>query len=177
MTSSLAIPVAAAGTAAPAVPTVTIEDVDAKLKQQKVKSEAQKSDANGSVQSLHSISDGADGVPGQLPASAAPAIPDWYKIGWREVAGQEAPETDDRDKHLLASFIGDRYFGDWYHNAAVIVVVCTLYTSLGFSLKTLPAGHRRHPLPHTFPVRLGLDLYSYGVLCYLLLDVDSTCPS
>ena len=136
MTSFLALPVAAAGTAAPAIPTVTIEDVDARLEQQNVKSEAQKSDANGTAQSLHSISDGADGVPGQLPSSAAPAIPDWYKIGWKAVAGQDALETDDRDKHLLAAFIHDQYFGDWYHNAAVIVVVCISYTSRALSLNS-----------------------------------------
>lgn len=134
MTSFLALPVAAAGTAKPAIPTVTIEDVDARLEQQTVKSEAHKSDVNGTAQSLHGISDGADGVPGKLPSSAAPAIPDWFQIGWRAVAGLESLETDDRDKHLLAAFIHDQYFGDWYHNAAVIVVVCTSYTSLAVSL-------------------------------------------
>jgi hypothetical protein len=122
VTSFLGLPVAAAGTAAPAVPTVTIEDVDAKLDQQKQTAEPPKSDTNGGA---HSISDGADGVPGQLPSAPAPAIPDWYKIGWREVGGQDAPEGETRDKHILAAFIADQYCGDWYHNAAVIVVVCT----------------------------------------------------
>ena len=153
MTSFLALPVAAAGTAAPAIPTVTIEDVDARLEKQNVNSEAQKSDANGTAQSLHSISDGADGVPGKLPSSAAPAIPDWYKIGWRAVAGQESLETDDRDKHLLAAFIHDQYFGDWYHNAAIVVVVCTSYTSITLSL---------NPCSQAIVVTHFLTLFRFG---------------
>lgn len=153
MTHFLGLPVAAAGTAAPAVPTVTIEDADAKLEQQSSRADTPKSSAQGGAQSLHSISDGADGVPGQLPPSAAPEIPDWYKIGWRAVAGQEASETDDRDKHLLAAFIADQYFGDWYHNAAVIVVVCTSCTSLSVSL---------NPYPQAIVVTHFLTLFRFG---------------
>ena len=139
MTSFLGLPVAAARTATPTVPTVTIEDVDAKLEQQKETAGPPKNDSKGTAQSLHSsISDGADGVPGQLPPAAAPAIPDWYKIGWRAVGGQDTPEGQDFDKHILATFIADQYFGDWYHNAAVIVVVCTSYSSLSLSLNSCP---------------------------------------
>ena len=123
VTSFLGLPIAAAGSATPAIPTVTIEDVDAKLEQQKEHIEPPKSDA----QNTPSISDGANGVPGQLPSAPAPAIPDWYKVGWRAVGGQNTPGNGDPDKHTLAVFIADQYFGDWYHNAAVIVVVCTFF--------------------------------------------------
>jgi hypothetical protein len=173
VTSFPGLPVAAAGTAAPAVPTVTIEDVDAKLEQQKENIEPLKTDKDD-AQRVHAISDGAEGVPGQLPAAAAPTIPDWYKIGWRAVGGQDAPEGKDPDKHVLAAFVADQYFGDWYHNAAIIVVVCTLYTSLTALVltKPLPAGHRRHPLPYAISVWLGLDFHSYGILFHLLLHLD-----
>lgn len=175
MTSFLGLPVAAAGTAAPAVPTVTIEDVDAKLEQQKQTVVPPKTDAP-SVQ-VQTTSHGAEGVPGQLPTAPAPAIPHWYKIGWRAVGGHDTPESENPDKRILAAFIADQYLGDWYHNAAIIVVVCTSYTSLAVSPKTLPPGHPRHPLPHFISIWLGLDFHSYGILCHLLLDVDSTCPS
>lgn len=71
------------------------------------------------------MSDGADGMPGQLPALAAPLLPDWYKIGWRAVSGidDQAPEGEERDRGILSAFIAEQYYGDWYHNAAIIVLV------------------------------------------------------
>jgi len=152
VTSFLGLPVAAAGTAAPAIPTVTIEDVDAKLEQQKEKVDPPKSDKSD-AQSVQTVSNGADGVPGQLPPAAAPAIPDWYKIGWRAVGGQDTPENGDPDKHILAAFIADQYFGDWYHNAAVIVVVCTPYTPLNVLL---------NPCPQAIIVSHFLTVFRFG---------------
>lgn len=40
----------------------------------------------------------------------APAIPDWYKVGWRDVSGVDEPVAagEVRDKHIIASFISDQ---------------------------------------------------------------------
>ena len=62
-------------------------------------------------------------LPGTLPEEAAPAIPDWFKIGWRAVGGiDNAPLTEglQKDKALLEMFINEQYYGAWYHNAAII---------------------------------------------------------
>ena len=154
MTSFLpGLPVAAAGTATPAIPTVTIEDVDARLEQQNEKVEPSKGDAKNGDQNGDSISDGANGIPGQLPSAPAPAIPDWYKIGWKAVGSSTSLDNGDPDKYTLAAFIGDQYFGDWYHNAAVIVVVRAFFSSLTLSLK---------PCPQAIVVTHFLTLFRFG---------------
>ncbi|PCH33337.1 tricalbin [Wolfiporia cocos MD-104 SS10] len=64
-------------------------------------------------------------VPGAMPAGDASAIPDWYKVGWRAVGGIDTPaktEGEEKDKAVLATFLTEQYYGDWYHNAAIIVV-------------------------------------------------------
>lgn len=69
-------------------------------------------------------------TPGDLPAVKAPVIPDWYKIGWRAVSGidEPLPEGVEKDKGILFQHINEQYYGDWYHNAAIIVVVRILAT-------------------------------------------------
>lgn len=64
-------------------------------------------------------------MPGALPDGPAMPIPEWYRIGWRAVAGvDQVPLTeDDSHKEVLASFLKEQYYGDWYHNAAVILFV------------------------------------------------------
>ena len=64
-------------------------------------------------------------TPGDLPAKKAPVIPDWYKIGWRQVSGIDEPlaEGEEHDRGILFQFINEQYYGEWYHNAAVIIVV------------------------------------------------------
>jgi hypothetical protein len=65
-------------------------------------------------------------LPGALPESAAPTIPDWYKVGWRAVGGIDdnvAAEGVARDKFILAQFVDEQYYGDWYHNGALIFFV------------------------------------------------------
>ncbi|TBU34912.1 tricalbin [Dichomitus squalens] len=64
-------------------------------------------------------------VPGAMPAGPAPEIPDWYKVGWRDVSGIDiapAAEGDAKDKEILNLFISEQFYGEWYHNAALIVV-------------------------------------------------------
>ena len=88
------------------VPTITIEDVD------KAKTDS-------------SAKDDAPAPPGAMPAGAAPPIPDWYKVGWRDFT---PPDTSGEDQdasqaRMMHSFISEQYYGDWYHNAALIVFV------------------------------------------------------
>jgi len=65
-------------------------------------------------------------VPGQLPASKAPVIPDWYKVGWRAFTDLDKPseEDDQRQLRLMNTWISEQYYGQWYYNAAVIIFVC-----------------------------------------------------
>ncbi|TFK57601.1 tricalbin [Heliocybe sulcata] len=86
------------------VPTITIEDADTEL-----------------------MSDGQTApqpeMPGGMPAGPAPAIPDWYKVGWRAAGGidePELPEGEEKDRQVLDLFISEQYYGDWYHNATII---------------------------------------------------------
>lgn len=57
----------------------------------------------------------------------APAIPDWYKVGWRQAAGIDNPplaEGEEKDKGVLDLFLSEQFYGSWYHNAAIIIFVC-----------------------------------------------------
>ncbi|KAF9568534.1 tricalbin [Agrocybe pediades] len=68
--------------------------------------------------------DEAAKVPGAMPNKPAPAIPDWYKVGWRQVSGIDKPplpEGEERDKGILDEFLSEQFYGSWYHNAGVIV--------------------------------------------------------
>lgn len=69
-------------------------------------------------------SESGSSVPGDFPASQAPTIPDWYKIGWRAVTGidEPSPEGVEKEKGILMQFIDEQYYGDWYHNSAIIIV-------------------------------------------------------
>ncbi|KAI0706072.1 tricalbin [Cytidiella melzeri] len=91
------------------IPTITVEDVD-------------ELDA---IQEPPTSSYGAV-VPGAMPAGPAPAIPDWYKVGWRAVGGIDEPNLTDgevKDKAFLDMFLKEQYYGEWYYNAGLIVVV------------------------------------------------------
>ncbi|TFY83046.1 hypothetical protein EWM64_g967 [Hericium alpestre] len=89
------------------VPTITIEDVDKKPPS----TDGQPAATAGHAQ-----------TPGAFPAGRAPPIPDWYKIGWRTFTGIDVEEDEDeKDKRMLHAFISDQFYGDWYHNAAIII--------------------------------------------------------
>lgn len=65
-------------------------------------------------------------VPGALPNQAPYVIPDWYKVGWRQSSGIDdapLPEGEQKDLSVLDLFISEQFYGEWYHNAAVIVFV------------------------------------------------------
>ena len=102
--TDLLIPEAAVDTGNDVVlPTITIEDVD----------KGQPDDIPQPLPGLH-------------PASEPAAIPDWYKVGWRAFTDIDKP-LEDEDKQqlrLMNSWISQQYYGEWYHNAAVIISVC-----------------------------------------------------
>ncbi|CAE6474512.1 unnamed protein product, partial [Rhizoctonia solani] len=87
-------------------PTITIEDVDRVTKEVLEESNTQ----NGQP------------MPGMIPEGPAPPIPDWYKVGWRAQAGIDDPDPspEEKDKGILEQWLAEMYYGDWYHNAAVI---------------------------------------------------------
>ncbi|OJA07635.1 hypothetical protein AZE42_01107 [Rhizopogon vesiculosus] len=94
------------------LPTITIEDADRATKEEQEKT------CNTSPETPS-----APTVPGEYPAGAAPAIPEWYKVGWRAVANIDSPppeEGEEKDKHVLQLFMSEQYYGQWYHNAALI---------------------------------------------------------
>ncbi|EDR16040.1 uncharacterized protein LACBIDRAFT_227976 [Laccaria bicolor S238N-H82] len=98
------------------LPTITIEDVDGK---KPVVSAANTSQVAESVQH-----DEAARVPGALPTAAAPAIPDWYRVGWRQMSGIDKPplpEGEERDRGVLDMFLSEQFYGAWYHNGAIII--------------------------------------------------------
>jgi hypothetical protein len=98
------------------IPTITIEDVD---------KEGPKD---------------APPIPGELPASKAPVIPDWYKVGWRAFTDLDKPSEDDdqRQLRLMNTWISEQYYGQWYYNAAVIIFVCY---PLSYSAATCFCSH------------------------------------
>lgn len=76
--------------------------------------------------SKQDIENGAPAIPGELPAHLAPVIPDWYKVGWRQMSGidnEPIPEGEEKDKGILDMFLSEQFYGSWYHNAAVIIFV------------------------------------------------------
>ncbi|KAI0666337.1 tricalbin [Trametes maxima] len=109
------------------LPTITIEDVD-QYPPTDTQS-AQKSPATPTSPAWPSSptlpTDPSSTVPGAMPDGPAPAIPEWYKVGWRDVSGIDQPPLapgEERDKEVLSLFLKEQFYGEWYHNAALIVV-------------------------------------------------------
>ena len=105
---------------------MTVEDADASPTPAKADPVAAARPASPSPSSVVSEK---SSTPGDLPAGKAPIIPDWYKIGWRAVSGIDdpLPEGVEKDRGILFQHINEQYYGDWYHNAAVIIVVSDVY--------------------------------------------------
>ena len=98
------------------LPTINIEDADA------LNSADPSSSAGADVDRAI--------PPGEFPDAAAPVIPAWYKVGWRAVSGIDSPqltEGEEKDKGVLDMLISEQFYGDWYHNATVIIFVCAPY--------------------------------------------------
>lgn len=90
------------------VPTITVSDADATSKKE------------------HEEHDDTPAPVGAMPAGVAPAIPDWYKVGWRQVGGIDAEPLaagEARELSVLQMFLGEQFYGEWYWNATLIVFV------------------------------------------------------
>jgi len=71
--------------------------------------------------------DDPDSVPGSLTSKKADDIPDgYYRVGWRQVAGIDDPRLNTpeaKGKYLLETFLRDQFYGEWYHNAGIVIFV------------------------------------------------------
>ncbi|GAA6009648.1 hypothetical protein JCM11491_001046 [Sporobolomyces phaffii] len=82
--------------------------------------------------------DGVENPPGAMPTKEADPqtireIPSWFQIGW---TGQDrslflSPE-EKTNRAILEDFVSDAYYGQWYHNAGIMVfcVVSTHFLTL-----------------------------------------------
>ncbi|KAG6866873.1 hypothetical protein C0991_008810 [Blastosporella zonata] len=98
-----------------AIPTIIVQDTT---------NEGSKTVASGTQQSAQEVQHEAASVPGAYSTPHAPTIPDWYRVGWRQTAGidhNNLSEGEEKDKGILDLFIAEQYYGDWYHNAAIIL--------------------------------------------------------
>ncbi|KDR84854.1 hypothetical protein GALMADRAFT_107257 [Galerina marginata CBS 339.88] len=107
----------------PPVPTIVVEDVGNGEKPVIKRNDIASVPENGEEKSADEADETAS-LPGAMPAKPVPAIPDWYKIGWRQVSGIDdphLPEGEERDKGVLDMFLSEQFYGAWYHNAGIIV--------------------------------------------------------
>ncbi|KXN83626.1 hypothetical protein AN958_01192 [Leucoagaricus sp. SymC.cos] len=97
------------------VPTITIEDHD------KERPKVVAKDVGESAKDIVEDMDATD-MPGSMPTSPAANIPDWYRVGWRQNSGvDDIQEGAEKDRSILALYLDEQLYGDWYHNAAVII--------------------------------------------------------
>ncbi|KAI5991533.1 C2 domain-containing protein [Pisolithus albus] len=91
------------------LPTITVEDADQPTSEKPEKATP--------------VPDSPSG-PGAYPSGPAPEVPEWYKVGWRSIANVDVPVAEDeqtKDKAVLERFIPEQFYGDWYHNAGIII--------------------------------------------------------
>lgn len=111
------LPVAQGGTA---VPTITIQDIDQE-KQDQLKQKTPTPESGP-----ESPSETPNSPVGDFPDVPAPSIPDWYRVGWRQVSGIDdipSSDPDEKDRSVLDLFISEQYYGTWFHNAGIIIFV------------------------------------------------------
>lgn len=117
----------AGNNSAPAVPTIVVED----------HGDGPKVTAADTKQVAQNIQEeeAAAVVPGAIPSKPLGNIPDWYKVGWRHMSGidNHPPSEEERDKGVLDLFLSEHYYGDWYHNAGIIIFVRIFITLLLFA--------------------------------------------
>jgi hypothetical protein len=121
------------------IPTITVHDV-----------EAHPDDVAAAVQSAK--------IPGSIDAGPY-VIPDWYKVGWRAVGGIDSPELqgEAKDTAVLAAFLKEQYYGDWYHNAGLVFFVrVTLAPPCDQNPTIVPSGRICYSLYDHLPLWLGL---------------------
>ncbi|KAF8640747.1 hypothetical protein AX17_000398 [Amanita inopinata Kibby_2008] len=98
------------------LPTITIEDADEP-------STTTAQAAADTVKKPQEAEEETQRLPGDISAQSVEAIPDWYRIGWREMSGVDDPlvEGEAKDEQVLNIFLSEQFYGQWYHNAGVIV--------------------------------------------------------
>ncbi|KAF8807280.1 transmembrane protein [Phlegmacium glaucopus] len=99
----------------PMVPTIVVEDMGDDEKPQVTAPDAGQTQA---------VEDDAVAAPGAFQIKPAPIIPEWYTVGWRQASGIDKPplpEGEEKDNNILQMFIGEQYYGAWYHNAGIII--------------------------------------------------------
>jgi hypothetical protein len=97
------------------------------------------------------------GAPGAYPAQKSSGLPDWYKVGWTSFSDLPNPGDEkateeykasvaasgyvegvaEKQADMLAEFLKESYYGEWYHNAGVIlftVVFTWLLARIGSGL-------------------------------------------
>lgn len=111
------------GSGPPVQPTITVDDFDEVNKQEEPSPTSPASPEDVDEQP----------IPGAMTNGTVPAIPDWYRVGWRAVSGFDRPlaEGEEQERNIVAMFINDMYYGQWYHNAGVIFFVSSPRVSTG----------------------------------------------
>jgi hypothetical protein len=104
------------------VPTITIEDVDKKHTEE---------NPNEPPEEKKEVEAEMEPEPARHPGGIATppstTIPDWYRAGWREVSRIDEIQYEDRT--VLDEFLSEQFYGYWYHNAGVIVLVRNRYST------------------------------------------------
>lgn len=85
-----------------------------------------------------------DDIPGTIPKTVLPGIPQWMGIGWKEVAGISGQGKHDAETQqelsILSSYLKEQYYGQWWHNAGIIffaVIATRFVTWIGFGWGSL----------------------------------------
>ena len=112
------------------IPTITIEDADNKTV---------KPPLNGSGLHHEKVVEEPEQLVGAIPTRLADAVPHWYRVGWRAMSGIDELRAEGiaKDKAILDSFLSEQFYGDWYHNAGIIVFVRDFYVIFGVFLNHL----------------------------------------
>ena len=98
-------------------------------------------------------------APGAFPTKLAPTIPEWYAVGWRQVAGVDKPplSKDEKDNNVLHMFVGEQYYGAWYHNAGIIIFVGIYRSSVHAPLLNIVmTGCPGYSFLNAFPLWMGM---------------------
>jgi hypothetical protein len=153
-----------------AIPTITVSDADETSKEE----HAQTTPEETTPSTLIS--------PGELPAGLAPAIPDWYKVGWRQVGGIDAdPITAGvhKDRSVLDMFLNEQFYGYWYYNAAIVIFVRRwVYFALKRLLTlSISTGCICISLPYPLWLWLGMAVHYPRLLQHLLRYVNGACAA
>jgi hypothetical protein len=156
----------AGNNSAPVVPTIVVEDLG----------DGPKVTAADTQQDAQNIQEdeAAAAVPGALPSKLVGNIPDWYKVGWRHMSGidKHPLSEEERDKGVLDLFLSEHYYGDWYHNAGIIIFVRIFITLLSFAfmLKAFftPLGRFGFTFPHKIQFWLGVVVHRACSLQHVL---------